>query len=138
MNACAASCLERNAVSLQRLKPTVGFAASLLAVWCQILLLATISLAPLDIGAGPVGDVPICHADDGTQPAQQKPDHPAHDCALCVICLSHASPLAILAPPPQLPERQSVATARRAAAYPRAPPVRLVAAAQPRGPPSLI
>jgi hypothetical protein len=129
--------LEGNAVSLQRLKPTIGFAASLLAVWCQILLLATISLSPLAIGAGPAGSVPICHADDGTQPAQQKPDHPAHDCALCVLCLSHASPLAILAPPPQLPERQSVVTARRAAAYPRAPPVRLVAAAQPRGPPSL-
>jgi hypothetical protein len=128
--------LRRNAVSLH-LKPTVGFAASLLAVWCQVLLLATISLAPLDIvGAGPGGDVPICHAGDGTQPAQQKPDHPAHDCALCVICLSHASPLAILAPPPQLPEWQLVATTRRAAAYPRAPPARLVAAAQPRGPPS--
>ena len=130
--------VERNAISLRRLKPTVGFAASLLAVWCQILLLATISLAPLDIGAGPVGDVPICHTGDGAQPAQQKPDHPAHDCALCVICLSHASPLAILAPPPQLPERKSPTTARRAAAYPRAPPARLVAAAQPRGPPSLI
>jgi hypothetical protein len=129
--------LERNAVSFRRLKPAAGFAASLLAIWCQILLLATISLAPLDLGAGPAGSVPICHADDGTQPAQQKPDRPAHDCALCVICLSHAGPVAILAPTPQLPERQSVVTARRASAYPRAPPVRLVASAQPRGPPSL-
>ena len=130
--------LNRNAVSLQRLKPTVGFAASLLAVWCQILFLATISLAPLDISAGPLGDVPICHADEGTRPAQQKPDHPAHDCALCVICLSHASPLATLAPMPTLPERRSTPIVRLEAAYPRAPPVRLVAAAQPRGPPSLI
>ena len=41
--------LERNAtVSFQGLKPTIGFAASLLAVWCQILLLATISLTPLE------------------------------------------------------------------------------------------
>ena len=99
--------LKRNAISLQRLKPTVGFAASLLAVWCQILLLATISLTPLDISAGPVGDVPICHADDGAQPAQQKQDHPAHDCALCVICLSHASALSLLSPMPTLPERRS-------------------------------
>jgi hypothetical protein len=129
--------LERNAVSFRRLKPAAGFAASFLAVWCQILLLATISLAPLDVSAGPVGSVPICHADDGTQPAQQKPDRPAHDCALCVICLSHAWPVAILAPTPQLPERQSVLPVRCAAAYPRAPPVRLVAAAQPRGPPPL-
>jgi hypothetical protein len=129
--------LERNAVSFQRLKPTIGFAASLLAIWCQILLLATISLAPPAIGADPAGSVPICRAEDGTQPAQQKPDRPVHDCALCVICMSHAWPVAILAPMPQLPERRSVVTGRRAAAYPRAPPVRLVATAQPRGPPSL-
>ena len=116
----------------------MGFAASLLAVWCQILFLATISLAPLDISAAPLGDVPICHADEGTQPARQKPDHPAHDCALCVICLSHASPLATLVPRPTLPERRSTPIVRLEAAYPRAPPVRLVAAAQPRGPPSLI
>jgi hypothetical protein len=131
--------LERNAAGpFQRLKPTIGLAASLLAVWCQILLLATISLAPLAIGADPAGSVPICHADDGTQPAQQKPDRPAHDCAICVICLSHAWPVAVLPPTPQLPERHSVVTVRRAAAHPRAPPVRLIAAAQPRGPPSLI
>ena len=81
-----------------------GFAASLLAAWCQILLLATISLAPLEIGTGP-GHFPICHADGETQPAKQKPALPAHDCAQCVLCLSQASPLAILSPAPMLPER---------------------------------
>jgi hypothetical protein len=131
--------LERNAiVSRQGLKPTIGFAASLLAVWCQVLLLATISLAPLAISVDPIGNVPICHTGDGTPPAQQEPDHSTHDCVLCVLCLSHASPLAILAPTPQLPEHQPVATVRLAAAYPRGPPIRLVAAAQPRGPPPLI
>jgi hypothetical protein len=119
---------ERNAaIPLRGLKPTIGFAASLLAAWCQILLLATISLAPLAIG----------DAGDATPPAQQKPAHPTHDCALCVFCLSHAMPAALLSPAPALPERQSVATGRLAAAYPRAPPPRPVAAAQPRGPPSL-
>jgi hypothetical protein len=109
--------LERNAaVLLQGLKPTIGFAASLLAVCCQILLLGTISLAPLASGADPMGTVPICHADDVTQPAQQKPRHPARDCALCVLCLSHTSPLAILSPPPVLPERRSVAAVRLDAA----------------------
>jgi hypothetical protein len=130
--------LKRNAISLQRLKPTVGFAASLLAVWCQILLLATISLSPLDISAGPVDDVPICHADDGTGPAQQKPDHPTHDCVLCVICLSHASAPSLLSPGPTLPERQSAPIVRLEAPYPRAPPIQLTLAPQPRGPPSLI
>jgi len=130
--------LKRNAISLQRLKPTVGFTASLLAVWCQILLLATISPMPLDISAGPVGDVPICHADDGTGPAQQKPDHPARDCALCVICLSQASAPSLLSPMPTLPERRSTPIVRLESAYPRAPPIQLTLAPQPRGPPPLI
>jgi hypothetical protein len=120
------------------LRPTIGFAASLFAVCCQILLLATISLAPLDAAVDPLGNPPICHLADGTQPAQQIPAQPAHRCALCVICLAHALPSAILAPPPTLPDRQPIAIVRFDAAHPRAPPVRLVAAAQPRGPPSLI
>jgi hypothetical protein len=131
---------ERNPIArFPRLQPTLGFAASLLAVWCQILLLATISLAPLAAGADPLGNIPICHIADGTPPAQPPPAQPAHNCALCVLCQAHAAPLAILPPPtPALPEWQSVATVRLGAVQPRAPPVRPVAAAQPRGPPSLI
>jgi len=119
-------------------KPSIGFAASLLAVWCQIVLLATISLAPLAVAADPFGNAPICHAQDGVQPEAPAPGQPAHDCALCAICLAHASPLAILSPTPTLPGRQIVIAVRLAVAQPRAPPIRLIAAAQPRGPPSLI
>ncbi len=130
---------ERQATGLRGgLRPTIGFAASLLAVCCQILLLASISLAPLAVDAAPLGNVPICHLDDGAQPAPQTPGAPSHRCALCAICLAHALPTAILAPTPALPERHAVAVVRLDAAHPRAPPVRLVAAAQPRGPPSLI
>jgi hypothetical protein len=125
-------------VSRGGLRSTIGFAASLLAVCCQILLLATISLAPIAIAADPLGSVPICHLADGTQPAPQTPVQPSHRCALCAICLAHALPSAILAPTPTLPDRQSITVVRLDAAHPRAPPVRLVAAAQPRGPPSLI
>ena len=123
-------------VPRHELKPIVGFAASLLAVWCQVLLLATVVMTPLAAGVEPGGTVSICHADDETEPAPQRPDKPAHACALCVVCLSHPSPLAILSPPPALPERQSIAIVRLDAARPRAAPIRLVAAAQPRGPPS--
>jgi hypothetical protein len=119
-------------------RPTIGLVASLLAVCCQILLLATMSLAPLDLVGDPLGSVPICHLADGTQPAQQTPVQPAHRCALCAICLAHALPSAILARTPTLPDRQSITIVRLDAARPRAPPIRLVAAAQPRGPPSLI
>lgn len=116
----------------------IGFAASLLAVWCQILLLATISLLPLSNSTGPLGNIPICHTDDGTQPAQQKPGQPTHDCVLCVLCLSHVLPMALLSPTPMLPERRSIAIVRLDSAEPRAPPIRPVAAARARGPPSLI
>jgi hypothetical protein len=129
--------LKRNAIFRPRLKLAVGFAASLLAVWCQILLLATISPPP-EMSTSPVGDVPICHADDGAQPAQQKPDHPTHDCALCVICLSQTSAPGLLSPGPTLPKRQSARIVRLEAAYPRALPIQFTLALQPRGPPSLI
>jgi hypothetical protein len=131
--------LERNAaVSLLGVKPAIGFAASAFAVWCQVLLLATISLSPLAIGAAPIGNIPICHTDGGSEPARQTPGQPPHDCALCVVCLAHASPPAILPPTPTLPDRRPIAVVRLDAAHPRAPPVQLIAAAQPRGPPSLI
>jgi hypothetical protein len=130
---------ERNAmVPRQRGKSTIGFVAALFAVWCQIVLVAAISLAPLPVVANPLGGIPICHADDGSQPADRAPGHPAHDCAMCVLCVAHAVPLAVLLPlSPLLPERLFVAVARLVAVQPRAPPLRLVAAAQPRGPPSL-
>ena len=125
-------------IRFRHLSSVIGFAASLFAVWCQIVLLATISLAPLTAASNPLASIPICHADadEDTQPAQQTPDHHTHDCALCAICLAHALPLAIATPPAALPVRQSVAAVRLDAARARAPPVRLVTAAQPRGPPS--
>jgi hypothetical protein len=116
----------------------IGFAASLLAVWCQILLLAMISLAPLGVGADPLGDVPICHADQGSQHPQQAPGHHTHDCALCILCLSHALPMALLTSAPALPARQSIVMVRLDSVQPRAPPLRPIDAAQPRGPPALI
>jgi hypothetical protein len=131
--------IQRNAtIPCQGLKPIIGFAASLLAVWCQVLLLAAISLAPLGAEAQPVGNPPICHTDRGSQPAPHQPSHPAHNCVVCVVCVSSASPLGTLPPTPMLPDRQSVAGALLKVTQPGTPPLQLVAAAQPRGPPSPI
>ena len=58
------------AVRTGSVEHATGFAASLLAVLCQIILLAPISLPPFAIGADPIGNAPICHADDETQPSQ--------------------------------------------------------------------
>jgi hypothetical protein len=115
----------------------IGFAASLFAVWCQVLLLATLSLAPVGAGAQQVNP-PICRAVDGSRPTQHQPGHPAHNCVLCVACVSSALQLGTLPPPPKMPDRQFVAGVRLKVTQPQALPLRLVAAAQPRGPPSPI
>jgi hypothetical protein len=129
--------MEHNATGLLRGRKTViGFAASMLAAWCQILLLATISSAPLALVADPAGNIPICHADEKTPPAQQEPvNHPSHECAPCILCISHLLPLALQPSRPTLPEQRWVLAHRLDTPYPRAPPSRLIVAAQPRGPP---
>lgn len=119
------------------MKSVIRFTLMWLAAWCQVLVVATMPLAPLAMAADPLGEVPICHASD---PADGRhtplPDHGPHDCAPCVICCQmHASPMAVLSPTPQLPVLQSVAAIRNHTAQPRAPPFRAILAAQPRGPP---
>lgn len=121
------------------MKSVVRFTVMWLAAWCQVLVVATVPLAPLAMAAGPLGGMPICHAPDPAGSGQQtpSPDHGQHDCALCVMCAQiHASSAALLSPSPSLPERQAVAAVQHHTAQPRAPPVRVAFAAQPRGPPS--
>jgi len=118
----------------------IGFFLSALGAWCQILLLATVSLAPLDAAGDPLAGFSICHvgADRTTDRGQHAPVHHTHDCALCAICFAHASPLAIVSAAASLPAPGPVISVGFSAAYPRAPPVHQVEAAQPRGPPVLI
>src|SRR5215475_702547 len=105
-----------------------GWAASLLATWSQILLVATMALVPPRISSDPLAETPICHADDGNggTGAPQSPNHSGHDCVLCAICIAHATSAAVLSPAPWLPTPRLVATARHDAYRPRAPPVRAV------------
>jgi hypothetical protein len=117
----------------------VGYTASLLAVWCQVVLLAITSIASIAVGAvDPVGSAPVCRARDEGQPPDPKPARSGHECALCVLCLTNTPPLTHLTPGPTFPDRHVVIIRRLTAAYPRAPPLRLIAASQPRGPPTLI
>jgi len=115
----------------------IGFVLSLLGAWCQILLLATVSLAPLDAVGDPLAGAPICRASahGATEPGRQAPVRHTHDCALCPLCVTHALPLEIVSPTPPVPARRSVGQVRLSPAYQRAPPVRPVEAFRPRGPP---
>jgi hypothetical protein len=121
------------------LRSAIGFGASLFAVCCQVILLATLSFAPQFTISGQAGGSPICHADtdDTTQPVPQAPSgHHEHDCALCAVCIAQSLQLAMASPQASLSDRHSAATIPRHAAQPRAPPVHPVAAAPPRGPPN--
>jgi len=122
------------------MRRAIGFFLSALGAWCQILLLATVSLAPLDAIGDPPAGSPICRAsaDGAMKPWRQAPVRHTHDCAPCPVCLTHALPLAIVSPTGSLPVRRSIDQVRLNAAYQRAPPVRPVEAFRPRGPPVLI
>ena len=110
------------------------------ATWCQILLVVSLAHMPQAQAADALDCVRMCHgdADDDGSPAPQHQDHSGHDCVLCVMCIGHASPAALLSSPPALPDRQFTVVVLLDAYRPRAPPVRPVFAAQPRGPPPLI
>jgi len=118
----------------------IGFVLSALGAWCQMLLFATFLLAPLGAVGDPLAGAPICHATahGATEPGRQARLRHTNGCALCAICLARVWHLAIVSPASQLPMRRSVVLVWLGQAYPRAPPVRLVEAFRPRGPPALI
>jgi hypothetical protein len=118
----------------------IRFTASWLAAWCQVLLVALMPLGPMTFATGPLGDMPICHADSTGNTGHQtpsSPDHHQHDCVLCCVCQAHGWAAALQSPAPVLPTRQVAASADHVFHQPRAPPFRVALAAQPRGPPSL-
>jgi hypothetical protein len=107
------------------------------AALCQILLVITLAHMPQAQAADALDCVRMCHpdADDDGPPAPQQQDHSGRDCVLCVMCVGHASHAVLLSSPPAVPDRQFTAVALLDAYRPRAPPVCLIFAAQPRGPP---
>jgi hypothetical protein len=115
----------------------VGFAALMLAAWCQILLVVALAPMPQAQTADALDCARMCHpdADDDGTPTPQHQDHSGRDCVLCIMCVGHASQAALISSPPMLPDRQFTAVVLLDAYDPRAPPVRLIFAAQPRGPP---
>ncbi len=120
------------------MRPVIRFTMMWLAAWCQVLVVATMPLAPVAMAADALGDIPICHAPNPADGQQSpSPEHGQHDCTICVICCQmHAPAVALLSPTLTLPVTQTVTVIRHHTAQPRAPPFRAILAAQPRGPPS--
>jgi hypothetical protein len=110
------------------------------AAWCQILLVVALAPMPQALADDARDCARLCHpdADDDGTPVPHQQDHSGHDCVLCVICVGHASQAALVASPPALPDRHFTAFVLLDAYQPRAPPIRPVFAAQPRGPPPQI
>jgi hypothetical protein len=104
--------------------------ASLLALWCQIVL----GTALVPVAFDPLANAAICHEDGGQAPRQQ-PIH--HDCALCVQCLLHVASIALPPQPPAAPTPPAITLAANEAIPQAPPPRRITIAAQPRGPPAL-
>lgn len=115
--------------------PLAGLFAALLALMAQLAAGAMVPrMAPLaQIASAEV----LCHSDDGGAAPDQQPNHPM-DCLVCPLCAAvHASTLAVLPTPPDVP-LVHVMPARLAGLPPpaRAPALAWRPPQQPRAPPS--
>jgi hypothetical protein len=128
----------RNRLASNRRVSPAGFAALMFAAWCQILLVVTLAHLPQAQAADALDCIRMCHPDDDGSPAPKQQDHSGHDCVLCIMCVGHAAQAALVSSPPVLPDRPFITLVLLDAYRPRAPPVKPVLAAQPRGPPALI
>ena len=108
-----------------------GLFLALLAIVAQLTLAASVPAAAISLA-----DVStLCqHRDTPDTPAA--PVHSSIDCLLCFFCHNTAGQVGLLAAPPVLPAPVTVRVARVVVLPPpTAPPLRIVSAARPRGPP---
>jgi hypothetical protein len=110
---------------------TAGLFLALLALVAQLTLAAAVPATTLALADVTV----LCHHDgDGNAPPA--PIHQSPDCLLCFLCQSAMGPAGLLALAPLLPTPSAISIARAAILPPpTAPPLRIVLAAHPRGPP---
>ena len=96
---------DQNRPASNRWVSPVGFAALMFAAWCQVLLVVSLARMPQAQAADALDCVRMCQADadDDGSPAPRHQDHSGHDCVLCVMCIGHASPAALLSLPRRCP-----------------------------------
>jgi hypothetical protein len=116
---------------MRNARQVTGLFLALLAVMAQLTLAAAVPVSTVSLEQATV----LCQHDG-------KPSAPVHqspDCLLCFYCHSAIGPAGLLATPPLTPAPSMTVIARGAVLPPAtAPPVRIVLAARPRGPPILV
>jgi hypothetical protein len=129
-------CIGRSAMSSCR-TPISGLLFALFALVTQLALGAVVpqperALTRMEAGI-------ICHASGSTDETPAPADHHPLDCLLCPLCISLTAASVLLpAMGPHLPSPQVKEFQPPGLPPSTAPPVLWLAAAQPRGPPSLI
>jgi len=108
-----------------------GLFLALLALVAQLTLAAVVPVTTVLLADVTV----LCHHDGGLD-APPAPTHQAPDCLLCFFCHAAMGPAGLIAAAPLLPAPRATWIARAAIPPPAtAPPLRIVLAARPRGPP---
>jgi|HubBroStandDraft_1064217.scaffolds.fasta_scaffold91567_2 hypothetical protein len=108
-----------------------GLFLALLAVVAQLTLAAAVPVTTVLLADVTV----LCHHDGGSD-APPAPAHQAPDCLLCFFCHGAMGSAGLIAAAPTLPTPSTTWIARAAMPPPAtAPPLRVVLAARPRGPP---
>jgi hypothetical protein len=111
-----------------------GLFLALLALVAQLTLAAAVPAAAVSLAS-----VAVLCQHDGSPNTPPAPAHQSPDCLLCFFCHSAPGPLGLLIAAPILPTPTTSKIERSVMLPPAtAPPVRVVLAARPRGPPILV
>ena len=111
-----------------------GLFLALLALVAQLTLATAVPASAVSLA-----DVTVLCQHDGNPDAPPAPAHQSPDCLLCFFCHNVSGPAGVIAAAPILPVPRTVTIARAAIKPPAtAPPVRVILAARPRGPPILV
>ncbi|MGE4045515.1 MAG: DUF2946 family protein [Acetobacteraceae bacterium] len=116
-------------------------ACTLIRVMVLLALVLRTGVAPFSVaGTAALGleGVAICHAEGSSSPVPLETPPASHDCALCPVCLIHASQAVPVVSGPSFPPPLSVPPADRFVLAPPAtgPPSARTVSARPRGPPA--
>jgi hypothetical protein len=111
-----------------------GLFLALLALVAQLTMAAAVPASSVSLA-----DVAVLCQHDGNSTTPPVPMHQSPDCLLCFFCHGAPGSFGLLAVPPVLPKPIMAKVARSVVLPPAtAPPIRLVLAARPRGPPILV